>query len=156
MSDCLWPHGLQHVRPPCDLNSNSQNLLKLTSIESVMPFNHLVLCCPLFFLPSIFPSNRVFSSESALLIRWLNHWSFSFSISPSIEYLGLISFMTDWFDLLAVQGTLQSLLQHHNLKTSILWRSAFSVIQLSHLYMTTGKTMALTMQTLSTGWYLCF
>ena len=157
MSDSLWPHGLQHARLLCPLLSpNGQNLLKFTSIESIMWSNHLNFCCPFLLLPSIFASIRVFSGESALLIRWPKYWTFSFSISPSIEYLGLISFMTDWFDLLAVQGTLQSLLQHHNLKTSILWRSAFSVIQLSHLYMTMGKTMALTMRTLSTEWYLCF
>ena len=112
-----------------------------------MPSSHLVLCCPLLLLPSIFPSIRVFSNESALRIRWPKYWSFSFSISPSNDYSGLISFRTDWFDLLAVQGTLKSLLQHHSSKASILWHSAFFVVQLSNLYMTTGKTIALTIQT---------
>ena len=116
------------------------------SIESVMPSNHLILCCPLL-LPSIFPSIGVFSNELALLIRWSNYWSFSFSISPSSEYSGLISFSVDWFDLLAVQGTLKSLLWHHSLKTSVLWCSAFFVIQLSHSYMTTGKIIVLTIWT---------
>ena len=114
------------------------------SIESVMPSNHLILCCPLFLLPSIFPSIRVFSNESVLHIRWLKYWSFSFNISPSNEHPGLISFKMDWFDLLAVQGTLKSLLQHHSSKASILWCSAFFTVQLSHPYMTTGKTIALT------------
>ena len=113
------------------------------SIESVMPSNHLILCHPLLLLPSIFPSIRVFSSESALRIRWPEYWSFSFSISPSKEYSGLISFRIHWFDLLAVQGTLKSLLQHQSSKASILRRSAFFMVQLSHLYMTTGKTVAL-------------
>ena len=113
------------------------------SIESMMPSNHLVLCRPLLLLPSIFPSIRVFSNESALHIRWPEHWSFSFSISPSNEYSGLISFRTDWLDLLVVQGTLKSLLQHHSSKASILRRSAFFMVQLSHPYMTTGKTIAL-------------
>ena len=113
------------------------------SIESVMPSNHLILCHPLLLLPSIFPSIRVFSSESALRIRWPEYWSFSFSISPSNEYSGLISFRIHWFDLLAVQGTLKSLLQHQSSKASILRRSAFFMVQLSHLYMTTGKTVAL-------------
>ena len=122
----------------------SKRLLKLTSIESVMPFNHLILCHPLLLLPSIFPSIRVFSSESALLIKWPKYWSFSFSISPSNEYSGLISFRMDWLDLLAVQGSLKSLLQHHSLKASVLQCSAFFMIQLSHPYMTTGKTIALT------------
>ena len=126
--------------------TNSQNLLKLMSIESVMPSNHLILCHPLLLLPSIFPSIRVFSSESALLIRWPKYWSFSFNISPSNEYSGLISFRMDWLDL-AVQGTLKSLLQHHRSKASILWHSAFFMAQLSHPYMTTGKTIALTRQT---------
>ena len=115
------------------------------SIESVMPSNHLILCCPLLLLPSIFPSIRVFSNESALHIRWPNYWSFSFSISPpSNEHPGLISFRMDWLDLLAVQGTLKSLLQHHSSKTSILRCSALFIVQLSHPYMTTGKTRALT------------
>ena len=113
----------------------SQSLLKLMSIESVMP-SHLILCCPFLLLPSIFPSIRVFFNESALCIKWPKHWSFSFSISLSNKYLGLISFRIDWLDLLAVQGTLKSLLQHHNLKASILWHSAFFIVQLSLLYMT--------------------
>ena len=114
------------------------------SIESVMPFNHLILCLPLLLLPSICPSIRVFSNESALRIRWPKYWSFNFNISPSNEYPGLISFRMDWLDLLAVQGTLKSLLQHHSSKTSILQHSAFFIVQLSHPYMTTGKTIALT------------
>ena len=122
----------------------SQNLLKLLSIESVMPFNHLILCCPLLLLPSIFPNIRVFSNESALRIRWPKYWNFSFNISPSNEHPGLISFRMDWLDLPAVQGTLKSLLQHHSSKASILQRSAFFIVQLSHPYMTTGKTIALT------------
>ena len=124
--------------------TSSQNLPKLMSIESVMPSNHLILCCPLLLLPSIFPSIRVFSNESALHIRWPKYWSFSFNISPSNEHPGLISFRMDWLDLLAVQGTLKSLLQHHSSKASILWHSAFFRVQLSHPYMTTGKTIALT------------
>ena len=116
-------------------------------IESVMPSNHLILCHPLLILPSIFPSIRVFSNESALCIRWPKYWSFSFNISPSKEHLGLISFRMDWLDLLAVQGTLQSLLQHHSSKVSILQCSAFFTVQLSRSYMTTGKTIALTRQT---------
>ena len=114
------------------------------SIESVMPSSHLILCHPLLLLPSIFPTIRVFSSESALCIRWPKYWSFSFSISPSNERPRLISFRMDWLDLLAVQGTLKSLFQHHSSKSSILWRSDFFVVQLSHPYMTTGKTIALT------------
>ena len=114
------------------------------SIESVMPFNHLILYHPLFLLPSIFPSIRVFSNDSVHHIRWPKYWSFGISISPSNEYSGLISFRIDWFDLLAVQGTLKSLLQHYRSKASILWHSAFSTVQLSHPYMTTGKTIALT------------
>ena len=127
--------------------TNSQNLLKLMSIESVIPSNHLILCRPLLLLPSIFPSIRVFSSESVLRIKWPKNWSFSFSISPSNEYSGLISFRMDWLDLLAVQGTLKSLLQHHSSKASILQCSAFFIVQLSHPYMTTGKTIALTRRT---------
>ena len=127
--------------------TNSQNLLKLMSIELVMPFNHLILCCPLLLPPSIFPTIRVFSNESVLHIRWPKYWSFSFSISPSNEYPGLISFRMDWLDLLAVQGTLKSLLQHHISKASIFRHSAFFLIQLSHPYMTTGKTIALTRRT---------
>ena len=127
--------------------TNSQSLLKLMSIESVMPSNYLILCCPLFLLPSIFHSIRVFSNESALCIRWQKYWSFSFSISPSNEHSGLISFRKDWLDLLAVQGTLKSLLQHHSSKASILRCSAFFTVQLSHPYMTTGKTIGLTRRT---------
>ena len=126
--------------------TNSQSLLKLTSTESVMPSDHLILCYPLLLLPSILPSIRVFSNESVLCIRWPKYWSFSFSINPSNEYSGLISFRIDWFDLLAVQGTLKSLLQHHSSKASILWCSAFFTVQLSHPYMTTGETIALTMR----------
>ena len=118
--------------------TNSWSLLKLIFIKSMMPSNHLILCCPLL-LPSVFPSIRVFSSESVLHIRWPKYWSFSFSISPSNEYSGLISFRIDWFDLLAVQGTLKSLLQHYSLKASILQCSAFFMVQLSYPYMTTGK-----------------
>ena len=124
--------------------TNSQSPPKPMSIESVMPSNHLILCRPLFLLPSIFPSIRVFSNESALRIRWPKYWSFSFSLSPSNEHPGLISFRMDLLDLLAAQGTLKSLLQHHSSKASILWHSAFFVVQLSHPYMTTGKTIALT------------
>ena len=124
--------------------TNSWSLLKLISTESVMRSNHLILCHPLLFLPSICPSIRVFSNESALRIRWPKYWSFSFSISPSNEYSGLISFRMDWLDLLAVQRTLKSLLQHHSSKASILRSSAFFIVQLSHPYMTTGKTIALT------------
>ena len=124
--------------------TSSWSLLKLMSIESVMPSNHLILCHPLLLLPSIFPSIRGFSSESVLRIRWPKYWSFSFSISPSDEYSGPISFRMDWFDLLAVQGTLKSLLQHHSSKASILWHSAFFMVQLSHPSMTTGKTIPLT------------
>ena len=143
MFDSLRPRGLQHPRLPCPplsprVCSNS------FSIESVMLSNHLILCGPLLLLPSIFPSIRVFSNESVLCIRWPKDWSFSFSISPSGEYSGLISFRMDWLDLLAVQGTPLSLLQHHNSKTSILQPSAFFMIQLPHPYLTTGKTIALT------------
>ena len=123
--------------------ANSWSLLKLMSIKSVMPSNHLILCCPLLLLPSIFPGIRVFPNESALHIRWPKYWSFSFSISPSNECSGLISFRMDWLDLLAVQWTLKSLLQHHNSKASVLWCSVFFLVQLSHPYMTTGKTIAL-------------
>ena len=130
----LQPHGLQQARPPCPL-------LKLMSIELVMPSNHLTLSRPLLLLPSIFPSVRVFSSESVLHIRWSKYWSFS--ISPSNEYSGLISFRIDWLDRLAV-NPLKSLLQHHSSKASILWHSVFFIVQLSHPYMTTGKTIALT------------
>ena len=123
--------------------TNSRSLLKLMSIELVMTSNHLILCHPLFFLLSICPSIRVFSNESVLCIRWPKYWRFSFSINPSNEYSGLISFRMDWLDLLAVQGTLKSLLQHRSSKASIVWPSAFYIVQLSHPYMTTGKTIAL-------------
>ena len=124
--------------------TNSQSLLKRISIESVMPSNHLILCCPLLLLPSIFPSIRVFSNDSTLHIRWPKHWSFSFNISHSNEYSGLLSFRMDWLDLFAVQGTL---LQHHSSKASILRCSAFFIVQLSHPYITSGKTIALTRRT---------
>ena len=123
------------------------SLPKLMSVESVMPSNHLILCYPLLLLPSVFPSIRVFSNELALHIRWPKYWSFSFSMSPLNEYSGLISFRIYWFDFLAVQGTLKSLLQHHSSKTSIRGCSAFFMVQLSHPYVTTGKTIALTIQT---------
>ena len=139
----LRPHGLQHATLPSLSISNSWSLLKLVSIASVMPSNHLILCRPLL-PPSIFPSIWVFSSESVLCIRWPKYWSFSFSISPSNEYSGLISFRMDWLDLHAVQGTLKNLLQHHSSKASILQHSAFFILQLSHPYITTGKTIALT------------
>ena len=126
------------------LSITNWSLLRLLSIESVMPSNHFILCHPLVLLPFIFPSIRVFSNESVLCIRWPKYWRFSFSIGPSNEYSGLISFKTDWFDLLAVQGTLKSLLQHHNSKAPILWCSVFFMVQLSNPYMTTGKTIALT------------
>ena len=126
----------------------SRSLLKLMSIKSVMPSNCLILCHPLLLLPSIFPSIRVFSNESDIPIRGPKYWSFSFSISPSNEHSGLISFRMDWLDLLAVQGTLKSLLQHHSSKASILWCSVFFIVQCSHPYMTTGKTIALTRWTL--------
>ena len=124
--------------------TSSQSLLKLMPTELPMPSNHLILCCPLLHPPSIFPSIGVFSNESALHIRWPKYWSFSFCISPSNEHSGLISFRMDWLDLLAVQGTLKSLLQHHSSKASILRRSAFFIVQLSHPYVTTGKTIVLT------------
>ena len=142
MSDTLRPHGLSMLGSLSITNSRS--LLKLMSIESVMPSNHLNLCRPLLLPPSIIPSIRVFSNESVLPIRWPKYWSFSFNISPSNEHSGLISFRMDWLDLLAVQGTLKSLLQHHSSKASVLWGSAFFIVQLSHPYVTTGKTIALT------------
>ena len=128
--------------------TNSQSLIKLMSIELVMPSNHLILCCLLLLPPSIFPSIRIFSNESTLHMRWPKYWSFSFSIIPSKEIPGLISFRMDWLDLLAVQGTLKSLLQHHSSKASILGCSVFFIVQLSHPYMTTGKTIALTRRTI--------
>ena len=127
--------------------TNSWSLLKLIPIESVMPSNHPILCCPILLPPSIFPSIRVFSNESPLCIRWPKYWGFNFNISPSNEYSGLISFRMDWLNLLAVQGALKSLLQYHSSKSSILWRSAFFIVQLSPPYMTTGKTIALTRKT---------
>ena len=161
------PYGPTHVRTCCcscsvtplcltlcnPMNCSTSGLpvhhqfpefTKLLSIESVMPSNHLILCHPLLLLPSIFPNIRVFSNESALRMRWPKYWSFSFSISPSNEDPGMVSFRMDWLDLLAVQGTLKSLLQHHSSKASILRSSAFFTVQLSHPYMTTGKTIALT------------
>ena len=139
----LFPTSWTAARQASWSITNSQSLLKLMSIESVMPSNHLILCC-FFLLPSIFPSIRVFSNESVLPIRWSQYWSFSFSISPSNEYSGLISFRIDWFDHLVVQVTLKNLLQHDCSKASILWRSGFFMVQLSHSNMTTGKTIALT------------
>ena len=123
--------------------TNSQSFLKFMSIKWVMPSNHLILCHPLLLPPSIFPNIRVYSNESVFCIRWKTYWSFSFIISPSNEYLGLISFRIDWFDLLAVQGTLKSLRQYHSSKASMLWCSAFFMVQLSHPYITSGKTIAL-------------
>ena len=128
--------------------TNSRSLLKLKSIESVMPLNHFILCHPFLLPSSIFPGIRVFSNDSVLCIRWPKYWSFSFSISPSNEYSGLFSVRMDWFDLLAVQGTLKSLLQHHSSKASILWCPAFFMVQFSHSYITTGKIIALTILTL--------
>ena len=130
---------MNRTTPGLPVHPNSRSLLKLMSIELVMPSNSLILCHPLLLLLSIFPSIRVFSNESALHVRWPKCWSFSFNISPSDEQPGLISFRIDWLDLLAVQGTLKSLLQHHSSKALILWRSAFFIVQLSHRYMTTGK-----------------
>ena len=127
-------------------STTSQNVLHLLSSESILASNHLVLCCPLLLLPLVFSSIRVFPNESALHIKWLKYWSFSFSINPSNECSGLTSFRIDWFDLLAVQGTLKSLLQRHSSKASILWLSSFYILQLSHPYMTTGKTISLTVQ----------
>ena len=142
MSDSATPWTAAHQ---ASLSiTNSWSLFKLMTL--VMSSNHLILCHPLLLLPSIFPSIRVFSNESILRIRWPKYWSFSFSISPSNEYSGLISFRMDWLDLLAVQGTLKSLLQHHSSK-SILWHSTFFIVQLSHPYMTTGETIALTRRT---------
>ena len=145
MSDSLRPHESQHTRPPC---TNSQSSLRLMSIESVMPSNHLILCHPLL-LPPIPPSIRFFSNESTLRMRWPKYWSFSFSVIPSKEIPELISFRMEWLDLLAVQGTLMSLLQHHSSKASILRSSAFFTVRLSHPYVTTGETIALTRWTLA-------
>ena len=147
MSDSSRPHEPQHTRPPCPSPTPGVHPNKPMSTESVMPPNHPILCRPLLLLPSIFPSIRVFSNESALRIRWPKYWSFSFNISPSNQHPGLISFRMDWLDLLAVQGTLKSLSKHHSSKASILPCSAFFIVQLSHPYMTTGKTIALTKQT---------
>ena len=144
VSDSLRPHGLQHARPPCP---SPAPRVYSHSHPSVMPSNHLVLCHPLLLLPSVFPSFRVFSNESALHIRWPKYWSFSLSISPSNEHPGLVSFRMNWLDLLAVQGTPKSLLQHHSSKASIPRRSSVFIVQLSHPYMTIGKTIALTRQT---------
>ena len=143
MSDSLQPHGLQHTRLPLSFTI-SLSLLNFMSIESVMVSNHFSLCCPFRLLPSIFPTIRIFSSELTLHIRWPKYWSFSFSSTPSNECSGLISFRMDWLDLCAVQGTLKSLLQHHSSKASILQCLAFFMVQQSHLYLTTGKTIAFT------------
>ena len=142
VSDSLWPHELQHARFPCP--SPTPGACSNLRPSLVMPSSHLILCCSLLLLPSIFPSIKVFSNESVFHIRWPKYWSFSFSISPSNEYSGLISFRIALFDLLDVQGTLKSLLQHHRLKASILRCSGFFIVQLSHPYMTTVKTVALT------------
>ena len=141
--DSLRPHELQHTKASLSI-TNSQNSHKHMSIDLVMPSSHLILCRPLFLLPPIPPSIRVFSNESTLRMRWPKYWRFSFIISHSNKHPGLIFFRMDWLDLLAVQGTLKSFLQHHSSKASILWRSAFFTVHLSHPYMTTGKTIALT------------
>ena len=146
-SDSLWPHEFAAHQASLSI-TNSRRSLRLTFIESVMPSSQLILCHPLLLLPPIFPSIRVFSNKSTRCMRWPKSWSFSLSFIPSNEHPGLISFRMDWLDLLAVQGTLKSLLQQHSSKASILWRSAFSTVQLSHTYMTTGKTIALTRRTL--------
>ena len=143
LSDSLQPPWTAAHQASLSI-TNPQRLLKLMSAESVMLSNHLILCHPLLLLPSLFPSIRVISNESVLHIRWPKYWSLSFSISPFNEHSGLISFRMDWLDILAVQGILKSLLQHHSSKPSILWHSAFFIVQLSHPYMTTGKTIALT------------
>ena len=145
MTHPLQHHGLQHSRPPCP--PPTPGVFSNSCHESVMPYNHLILCHPLLLPPSILPSTRVFSNESVLGIRWPKYWSFSFSIIPSSEYSGLISFRMDWLDLLAVQGTLKSLLQHTTSKASILQCSSFFIVQLSYPYMTMGKAIALTRQT---------
>ena len=139
MSDSLWPQGAVTLQASLSFTI-SWSFFKFLSIESVIPSNHLILCRPLLFLPSVFPSIRVFSNASVLCIRWPKYWSFSFSISLSNEYSGLVAFRIYWFDLPAVQGTLKSLLQHHNLKASSFRRSAFFMVQLSHLYVTTWST----------------
>ena len=146
ISDSLRPHESQHTRPPCP--SPTPRVHSDTSIESVMPSSHLILCCPLLLLPPIPPSIRVFSNESTLRMRWPKYWIFSFSIILYKEHPGLISFRMDWLDLLAVQGNLKSLIQHHSSKASILQCSSFFIVQLSHPYMTTGKNIALTRRTL--------
>ena len=146
MSNSLWPPWTVAHQASLSI-TNSRTLLKLMSIESVKPLTHLILCCPLLLLPSNFPSIRIFSNELVLHMRWPKYWSFSFSISPSSEYSELISFSMDWLDLHTVQGTLKSLLQHHSSNTSILQCSAFYIAQISHPYMTTEKTIALTIQT---------
>ena len=138
---------MNHSMPGLSVHHQLRSLPKLMSIKSVMPSNHFILCCPFLLLPSVSPRIRVFSNESVLRIRWPKYWSFSFNISPSNEHPGLISFRMDWLDLLAVQGTLKSLLQHHSSKASIVQSSAFFIVQLSHPYMTTGKTIALTRRT---------
>ena len=143
MSDSLWPQWTTACQASLSI-TNSRSLPKPMSIESMMPSNHLILCHPLLLLPSIFPSIRVFSNESALPIRWPKYWRFSFNICPSNEHPGLVSFRMDWLDLLAVQGTLKSLLQHHSSKASVRRCSAFFTVQLSHPYMTSRKTVALT------------
>ena len=145
VSNSLRPHESQHTRPPCP--SPTPWVYSNSSVESVIPSNHFILCHPLLLLPPIPPSIRVLSNESPLCMRWPKYWSFSFNISPYNEHPGLISFRMDWLDLLEVQGTLKSLLQHHCSKASILQCSAFFTVQLSHPYMTTGKTTALTRQT---------
>ena len=143
VSDSLLPRESQHARPPCP-SQTPKSLLKLMPIELVIPSSHLILCHPLLLLPPIPPSIKIFSNESTLHMRWPKYWTFSFSISPSNEHPGLICFRMEWLDLLAVQGTLKSLLQHHSSKASIFQCSAFFTVQLSHPYMTTGKTIALT------------
>ena len=157
MSYSSQPYELQHARPPCpSLTPRVHSQSSLTSIESVMPSSRLILHFPLLLLPPIPPSIRVFSNESTLHMRWPKYWSFSFSISPSKEHPGLISFRMDWLDRLAVHGTLKSFLQHHGSKASILWCSAFFTVQLSYPYMTTGKTIGLTRWTFVGKLCLCF
>ena len=148
MSHCFQPHGLQHTRLPCP-SPSPRACSNSCPLSLMMPSNHLILCHPLLLLPSIFPSIRVFPSIQPLCISWPNYWSFSFSISSSSEYSGLISFRIDWFDLLSVQGTFKSLLQQHSSKASILQRLALFMVQLAHPHMTTGETIALTTRNLS-------